>query len=105
MPQYPVSGWQPGMTDGYTSVRPLYGLWRPFGAKTYIGARKRQETQQRVVFVASDGIWRKRRGNRRTEVTRKECLDHAAKAVLIDRNAAYGDTSPCVARSTAFAPL
>nr|DAZ55702.1 MAG TPA: hypothetical protein [Caudoviricetes sp.]DAZ64243.1 MAG TPA: hypothetical protein [Caudoviricetes sp.] len=38
-------------------------------------------------------------------MTRKECLDHAAKAVLIDRNAAYGDTSPCVARSTAFAPL
>jgi len=38
-------------------------------------------------------------------MTRKECLDHAAKAVPTDRNAAYGDTSPCVARSTAFAPL
>lgn len=92
------------MTDGYASVRPLYGLWRLFGVKTY-GARKKQETQQRVVFVASDGIWRKQQENRRTEMTRKECLDHAAKAVLIDRNAAYGDTSPCVARSTAFAPL
>ena len=101
MPQYPVSGWQPDMTDGYASVRPLYGLWRLFGVKTY-GARKKQETQQRVV---SDGIWRKQQENRRTEMTRKECLDHAAKAVLIDRNAAYGDTSPCVARSTAFAPL
>lgn len=93
------------MTDGYASVRPLYGLWKLFWSKNLIGARKKQETQQRVVFVASDGIWRKQQENRRTEMTRKECLDHAAKAVPTDRNAAYGDTSPCVARSTAFAPL
>lgn len=77
------------MTDGYTSVRPLYGMWRLFGVKTYMGAEK-AETQQRVVFVASDGIWRKQQENRRTEMTRKECLESAAKAVLTDRAREYG---------------
>ena len=28
-------------------------------------------------------------------MTRKECLDHAAKAVLTDRNAAYGEPEDC----------
>lgn len=40
MPQYPVSGWQPDMTDGYASVRPLYGLWRLFWSKNLMGHGK-----------------------------------------------------------------
>ena len=28
------------MTDGYASVRPLYGLWRPFGAKNLMWHEK-----------------------------------------------------------------
>ena len=61
MPQYPVAGWQPGMTDGYTSVRPLYGLWRPFGAKTYIGHGKSRKRSREsflwllMVYGENDG--------------------------------------------------
>lgn len=51
MPQYPVSGWQPDMTDGYTSVRPLYGMWRLFGVKTYMARKKRKRNRESFLWL------------------------------------------------------
>lgn len=39
------------MTDGYTSVRPLYGLWRPFGAKTYLGGKSRKRSRESFLWL------------------------------------------------------
>lgn len=39
------------MTDGYTSVRPLYGMWRLFGVKTYMARKKRKRNRESFLWL------------------------------------------------------